>query len=202
MSLKFYDSCRFCLNFVETTNRIEISEAIRKLFKKATDIDLKTDCLYPDFHCNQCSQELKKCLEIKEKFSESQRILKEHFKSENNDLGEHQIKPEFLFCTEIKDEIFDEEEFNLEPDQSEDENDSNSESETIKIVEKNRRKLRSKRLKPEKSVRKVLKKKQTETFVKQKRNSVLCTDCGKTFGKLVKNFKYLELLDVLFLYFF
>lgn len=112
MSDEYSNSCRFCLNFVETFNRTELTDLIREQIRKDINIALKTSNVYPGFYCDQCSQELRTCLVIREKFAKNQKILEEHFKT-----NEDENKDDILNFLDVKTEEYGEDdEIKLEPE--------------------------------------------------------------------------------------
>lgn len=110
MSGTYSNSCRFCLNYVEIAQRLEISETVREKFKFAINLELRISDYYPDFYCNQCSHELQTCIDIKEKFVKNQQVLRDHFKTEDDN------KDDILNFMDIKTESLDENDLTLEPE--------------------------------------------------------------------------------------
>lgn len=110
MGDKYSDSCRLCLNYVEIAQRLEITESTREQFEEVVNVNLKISSFYPEFHCSQCSHELQICLSVKKKFAKSQQILKDYFKSEDDN------KDDILNFMDIKTESLDGNDLTLEPE--------------------------------------------------------------------------------------
>ncbi len=110
-TMDFTKNCRFCLNFLDDSKTIQITDAIRNNFKEFTNLDLTNSEEFPDICCENCHLDLERCISIKTRFLQSQEILERNL--------ENYIKEEIDFsqpiCESENHDVFEEEYLDPEP---------------------------------------------------------------------------------------